>query len=340
MQKSSFSPTRVVAGLLGFFGALAACSSDVGGQISFQTFNVPSPNGPEPTEAQGVSADLVVGSYNIFGFIYNRQTGYQTFQVPSAYATYPEGVSGNVVVGRYDDQYQDSTGAYRTVPHGFIYDGSSISTLDVPGALSTEALGISGNTVVGWYHESSGTDHGFMYDRNTNAFTTLDDPLGVTQPNTVANGTDGSRVVGYYSDANRHMHGFVYDIAAKTYTSLDDPLAGIAGTSAQGIFGNLVVGWYYGNINNPNTGYDFHGFIFDLATDSYTTVEPPGGSGRTVINGIYGNTIVGTYDTGSQPFRGFLGFLPEPSVIQLLILCGAAAATWRRRRPTLTSHRR
>ena len=80
---------------------------------------------------------------------------YTTLDPPGSGFTQADGVSGNDVVGYYNDA--------GGIEHGFLYNGSGYTTLDYPGSTDTEAFGISGNNVIGAYY-SGGTSHGFLYN--------------------------------------------------------------------------------------------------------------------------------------------------------------------------------
>ena len=94
--------------------------------------------------------------------------------------------------------------------------------------------------------DSSEVDHGFLYNRSTLTYTTLNNPLA--SPDGKINGTraygiSGNNIVGAYLDSSGQQNGFLYD--GTSYTTLDDPL-GTNGTYAQGISGNLIVGYLRG----------------------------------------------------------------------------------------------
>src|SRR5262249_32079391 len=71
----------------------------------------------------------------------------------------------------------------------------SYLTLDPPGSTLTQAETMSGVNVVGFYNDSSGTQHGFLY--NGTGYTTLDPPGSTSS---AAFYSSGSNVVGYYTD--------------------------------------------------------------------------------------------------------------------------------------------
>jgi hypothetical protein len=117
--------------------------------------------------------------------------------VPGAKDTEAFGISGNNIVGEYDN----ASGEY-----GFLYNGSSYTTLSVPGASDTEADGISGNNIVGFYYNGVGNEQGFLYDINSQTYTTLSVPGAVK---TFAQGISGSDIVGYYAGGNGTPQSFL-----------------------------------------------------------------------------------------------------------------------------------
>ncbi|HEY1718651.1 MAG TPA: hypothetical protein VGH42_10235, partial [Verrucomicrobiae bacterium] len=223
--------------------------------------------------------------------------------------TYPNGISGNYIVGAYND----GTGFY-----GFFYDGTNYTTLNDP--LSnlanggTRAEGISGNYITGYYWDGSGGSHGFLYNMTTSNYTTLDDPSAITSGGTQAYGISGNYIVGYYGDA-AGSHGFLYAMSTSHYTTLNDPLSDESqgGTIASGVSGNLIAGNYY------DTNGESHGFLYNMATLSYANLDDPLGSDGTFPFGIDDGKIVGSYtdsngnshsfEAASTPFS-----IPPPAI--------------------------
>ena len=87
--------------------------------------------------------------------------------------------------------------------------GEPGATLDFSGIRGINDHGIA----VGFYSDSTGSEHGFIYNTNTGKYTFLDDPSeafhnGVEE--TVITGiTNSGEITGDYSDANGVLHGFV-----------------------------------------------------------------------------------------------------------------------------------
>jgi hypothetical protein len=137
------------------------------------------------------------------------------------------------------------------------------------------------------------------------SFQTIDAP-GAYSPQfygTNANSVSGGNVVGYYYDSNFNAHGFIFN--GTTYTILDDPNAAEihgSGTAATGISDGNIVGWYLGNGNSPPQ----QGFLYNLATSSYSTLNDPAGVFGTVLMGVSDGNIVGWYYDESQILHSFL----------------------------------
>ena len=88
--------------------------------------------------ANGVSGKNVVGYYldasgRSHGFLYNGTT-YSTIDPPGSLGANATAVSGNIVVGNYNDR----SGGHTV---GFLFDGSTYTTLDVPESTGTLVTG-------------------------------------------------------------------------------------------------------------------------------------------------------------------------------------------------------
>jgi hypothetical protein len=141
---------------------------------------------------------------------------------------------------------------------------------------------------------------------------------------TIPERIDGGNVVGYYYDGSI-SHGFLYNGA--TWTPLDMPGINGVQTTAMGINGSKIVGYYVAQ-NLPVTGFIKNGstwttlpvggaadisgsnivgvtspysYIYD-GTNIKTLAKP--GSSATIAKGIDGSNIVGTFndDSGSHGF--------------------------------------
>jgi len=213
----------------------------------------------------------------------------------------------------------------------------SYTPLDDPlGTNVTEALGIEGNNIVGVYQDATHYDHGFLYNRNTNTYMTLDAPgepynyadaisgdnIAMTAsdgylrdsaafvyqistnsytklpygPYHWTLGISGSNIVG--TDATSGSDGFLYNMSTSSSTTLDDPLGTWGSEGNVGIDGKDIV-HYYTDAKGAS-----HGFLYNGT--SYTTLDDPLGTEGTYPAAISGNNIVGYYQDATGADHGFL----------------------------------
>ncbi|MGO8902411.1 MAG: hypothetical protein ACLQU5_29295 [Isosphaeraceae bacterium] len=155
----------------------------VHGGTSFLTINAPS--GPNTVFAQGVNnADLVVGFY--------------------------------VGTDRQDHGFIARKSAVAKGTLTAVADPTIPAVPGEPGAtfVFSQILGINDfGIAVGYYGDSTGSQHGFIYNTHTGKYTFLDDPnaafnngVEVTQITGISN---SGEITGFYSDANGVFHGFV-----------------------------------------------------------------------------------------------------------------------------------
>lgn len=166
------------------------------------------------------------------------------------------------------------------------------TVLDVPMATSHAYFqGLSGNSVVGVYEDNTGF-HGFLYDIETNTWSTVDNP-GANLTN--IEGVDGDNLVGHYID-DTGCHGFIHNTITKDWIMIDKPDTGW--TNVNDMSGNVIVGTYQDNIS-------VYGYSYDLSEWSTIVVpeyNPPSESMH--ITGIDGINIVGW--TSMENHQGFL----------------------------------
>jgi len=222
--------------------------------------------------------------------------------------TLATGIDGSSVVGYSDDGgflYNLATSTFAAMPVYRVPQGA----YGLPEAWNVYACpcGISDNSIVGYFRLNvTDIDHGFVYNRSTSAYISLDDPNAGTGGlgGTVANDVSGNNTVGTYFDSSQVFHGFLYNLSTSAYTTLDEPLSAqkplLDGTSALGISGNYVVGLYY-----DSTGAG-HGFIYNISSKQYTTLDDPLAAGYTDATGIDGNLVCGEYFDASNNKHLFL----------------------------------
>jgi hypothetical protein len=157
---------------------------------SLTTVNAPS--GPDTVNAQGINNNgLIVGFYvGTDGQDHGFKAQYNAASPPST-------LTGMAIA--------DPT--IPTVP------GEPAGTTFV----FSQILGINDHGIaVGYYGDSTGSQHGFLYNTNTGVYSFLDDPsqrfhngVEVTQITGINNSDE---ITGFYTDANGLAHGFVASV--------------------------------------------------------------------------------------------------------------------------------
>ena len=175
---------------------------------------------------------------------------------------------------------------------------------------------------MGTYSISTGTG-GLLYNGSLSSSTVYAFPTatsnGSNYPGADSNNpygpTFGSatgilEVVGAYKTAgSSYSNGYLYNAAAPSgsqYTVINDPNNSL-NNIPHSIFGNQVVGNYNVGPNGDNQDIAGNAFVYDIAAQTYTTLDAPNAHGRTSAYGIYGNVIAGGYqDQTNRITHGFL----------------------------------
>jgi uncharacterized membrane protein len=174
---------------------------------------------------------------------------FKTANVPGAKQTTPFGINNNgVIVGQYEDQ----SGVF----HGYILNGTTLTTVNDPHGTNTSVNGIqyNGTTVVGSYtNASSGASRGFLYASGT--FTDIPGPTGATASS--AYGINDSGVIaGSYTNSSGVTQGFL--LQGTTYTVLDAPNSSATFVAGANDGGYAVVNGLYDGSDIPGP-YWWHG---------------------------------------------------------------------------------
>ncbi|HTV47043.1 MAG TPA: hypothetical protein VMG59_01235 [Phycisphaerae bacterium] len=278
----------------------------------------------------GVWSNAIIGYYfdnidNPHSFIYDQKMRKYTFfddllrkYLPS---TEPdvlllENIEGSAITGISDNNV---CGIYlvSSSENGFVYDlqshkfmlinnpSAAPGTTDHYGVQGTHISAISEKVIVGRYTDSNFVIHGFIYDRMTHKFTTLDVPQSVTGKKwggTYVVGMSGPTIFGWYSGDTFHgSRGFIYDRG--DFTTLSYPQA--MNTHVGGISGNRVLGMYV------DDNGAIHGFVYDAKSMKFTNLddllaENTKYQSDFIPEAISGDTIVGRYIDNSGVFHGFI----------------------------------
>lgn len=196
-----------------------------------QTFLIP---GSTASSALGINDNgNIVGQYAAMsgatpGFYISNNTGsgLVTINAPSGpNATNAQGVNNSgLIVGFYLGTDGQDHGFLALESHatGGQLTGTPIADPTIPpvsgepGAtfVFSQVLGINDHGIaVGYYGDSTGSQHGFLYNTATGQYTFIDDPseafdngVEITQ---ITGITNSGEITGFYSDANGVLHGFV-----------------------------------------------------------------------------------------------------------------------------------
>lgn len=210
------------------------------------------------------------------------------------------------------------------VTHGFTDVGGTFTGVSDPSAVGvTQLLGInSAGEAAGYYTNAGGLFEPFTWESGM-GFTAITVPGFVSAQATGVN--NAGDVVGFNMTSGTTSDGFL-DIGG-VFTMLDFP--GAPFTQALGINNNgLVVGDYI------DLSGAMHGFVYNMATMTYQSVDDPNGIGTTTINGVNDlGQLVGFYVDGNDNTDGLVASaVPEPGSMVLtgtVLLLGIAFACWK-----------
>jgi hypothetical protein len=222
----------------------------------------------------------------------------------------------------------------------------------------------SGTTVGFWSNTDMGVgmDANFGFTDVGGTFTSVIDPSTpavTTTTNQLLGVNDSNIAVGFYVDATGNPQGYLYNVTSMTFTSFTVPVANnsiLTGINNAGVLAGFYnnAGSDVGFIDNGGTfqyiqafgdstmllglnndGYAVgtyvdglgqnHGFLYDIATMTYITIDDPSaalGTGNgTTLNGINDkNQLVGFYVNGDGNTIGLIAdpVVSEPASLALV----------------------
>ena len=183
-----------------------------------------------------------------------------------------------------------------------------------------QLLGVNNsNTAVGFYYDAAGNSHGYTNKIASKTFSADINAPGSTSTTTAAINNSGE-LAGIYTNATSAtnatsglMQGFIDNNG--TFTTVSDPL-GTMGTVLLGLNDNgLAVGDY------TDAAGVMHGLLYDLANNTFLTLDDPFAT-ATTLNGINDlNQPVGFYVNAAGNTIGLLAnpvsAVPEPASLTL-----------------------
>lgn len=143
------------------------------------------------------------------------------------------------------------------------------------------------------------------------------DTLDYTGPgavNTLLTGIRGDYIVGLYTTSSNASRGLIYDRVARTWTQLDVVIAGVPAASTSPYGPDPVTGGLHvvGSYKLAGSSLD-HGFYYDSTKppgSAFVLLDYPSTPQSTTLNtiphSIYGNNVVGNYDTSLKTGNAFL----------------------------------
>ncbi len=263
-------------------GSIAASAQNT--VYNFQEVNYP---GDTFTQLLGINNSGLVAGYHGAtinqGFVLTLPNHFATENYPGATQTQVIGINNP---GFTDGFYIDNA----NTNHGFTDIRGTFTTVDYPQTTFNQLLGINDKSVaVGYYADANNNDH--AYEFSAGVFTLIKTP-GVSSQ---AVGIDAKGdVVGFYD-----THAFL--LSNGKFTTLDYPSA--QSTAALGI-NNLqqIVGSYIDANGN------MHGFLYDIVSKHWESVNDPNGVDSTLVNGINDEgKIVGFWNDANANSHGFVG---------------------------------
>jgi len=280
MKRNSLILTFILA-----CGSLAASAQTQTTTYAFQEINYP---GDTFTQLLGINNNGVIAGYHgatvNSGFVLTLPNQFVTENYPGSAQTQVIGIdSEGYTAGFYIDGANTN--------HGFVDIRNNFTTVDYPGTTFNQLLGINDKMVaVGYYADSNNNDH--AYEFQAGVFTLIQTPGASSQAVGIDHAGD---VVGFYD-----THGFYLPVNG-TLVTLDFPEA--QSTGAFGINNlNQIVGSYTDAKGN------MHGFLYDIKSKNFQSVNDPHGVDSTLVNGINDQgKIVGFWNDSSANSHGFLG---------------------------------
>jgi hypothetical protein len=329
---------------LGFCAALITAAAVIsldstGARAGYMFMTIDDPADPTFNQLLGINNSGLITGYFGSGAAGHPNQGYT---IAAPYTTFvPQNFPGSVqtqvtglnnigtTVGFWSNT---NNGVGLDSNFGFTQTSLVFANVNNPNTATTppvfnQLLGVNdSNLSVGFYTDAAGVTHGYTHPVGTSTFSPdINDPnagTGAGQGTTAAAINNAGEIAGFYVDAAGTTHGFIDN--GGTFTTVDEP--GATFTQLLGLNGNgQAVGDFI-------SGGVMHGLLFNVAADSFQTLDDP--NGTTTLNGINDNgSIVGFFTDTNGNTNGLLAtFIPEPG--PLLVLGGGmlGVALLRRRR--------
>ena len=149
---------------------------------------------------------------------------------------------------------------------------------------------ISGTNIVGYYLDTNGAVVGACYNGST--WTTLDDPLAdpSSAMGTEPTGISGTNIVGDYQDSDGVSHGFLYNGISQQPTGRRWTIHRPGLAQVKGRFRSTFQGQSSWGVTYASNG-GTHGFLYNLVTSNWTTLDDPLGADGTFLGALMAPTL-------------------------------------------------
>jgi hypothetical protein len=183
--------------------------------------------------------------------------------------TYP---TNNGVPVDFQFGFYEKGGVFTMVNNSKTPDCSIPKACDKGVITENQLIGVNNEDIaVGFYNDKHGNSHGYTYDIATNTFSAdINDPNAMSTVTAAINNSD--EIAGFFTDKTTGaIQGFIKN--GIDFTAVSAP--GAAETELLGVNDNgLAVGFecaVAGCSGGPQ-----HGIIYNIATKTFTTLDPPG----------------------------------------------------------------
>ena len=296
--------------------------------MAYTFTNIINPADPTFNQLLGINNSDVIAGYNGSGVPGHPNQGYTTTTAGTTFTpeNFPGSVQTQVVginnhgttVGFYSPTNNGSDANFGFFNHTAGTFGAVVDPLTTSTPSTNQLLGINDNGVaVGFYNDANGNSHGYKYNLANGKFTPVVDPAAAAASLTAAAIDNAGDVGGFFVNGAGLDTGFLDK--GGTFTTIRVP--GFADTQVLGMNNNgQLVGQAFGPMGFTE------GFVYNVATATFTAVTDPNGKCAMVVNGINdAGDLVGFY---TNPNNGHtIGMLaqPVPTAKPSIVETGATA---------------
>ena len=194
-------------------------------------------------------------------------------------------------------EQRDLSRAVDRITSDYVYSDVA-ATGDAGNTTYIQSINAAGQAL-GSYQDSSGVQHGFIYDSSSGM--SIDVPTPDGRKTNVQSITDAGQVLGTYCDDNNGLIPFVYDSRAGAFIPVNDP--SFPGATIQNINSSDEILGFYFDVSGQ------HAFFYHSASKTYTPINDPlpadvSGSLGQALNDA--GQVLGSYRDGGNTAHAFV----------------------------------